>query len=107
MYAPRIAPDSSNCISKCFPKREELLLRSVFAFPNDSSTGFVSISLFATYDVIATMLTLLATSKVLWMRKTRIVGTKLSKYGKTDIEHKNYLKGLMHKGIDVVRRMEY
>ena len=35
------APFSSNWMSKCFPKREELSLRTVLALPMASMTGFV------------------------------------------------------------------
>ena len=48
MKAPRIAPFCENWTSKCLPKRDELLLRMVLAFPNASMTGFVCIKRTAT-----------------------------------------------------------
>ena len=51
MKAPAILPSSSNWMSKCLPKRDELLLRIVFAFPIASITGLVCISFDATLSL--------------------------------------------------------
>lgn len=42
MLAPTGSPWALNSNSKYFPNREELLLRNVFALPNDSSKGLVA-----------------------------------------------------------------
>ena len=42
MFAPTGSPWVLKWISRYFPNRDELLFRSVFAFPNDSSSGFVA-----------------------------------------------------------------
>lgn len=42
MWAPTGSPLELNSSSRYFPKREELLLRRVFALPNDSSRGLVA-----------------------------------------------------------------
>lgn len=39
MYAPAIWPVAVNSILMNFPKRDELLLRTVWAFPNASRIG--------------------------------------------------------------------
>ena len=41
-----LSPDGLNCMLMNFPNREELLFRSVFAFPNASKSGVVSITRF-------------------------------------------------------------
>ena len=41
-------PSPVNCTSKCLPKRDELLLRIVFALPIASITGLVCMSCAAT-----------------------------------------------------------
>ena len=43
-----MTPFAENCTSKCLPKRDELLLRIVFALPSASITGLVCISRIAT-----------------------------------------------------------
>ena len=47
-FCLRAVPVSSNCRSKCLPKRLELLLRIVLALPIASITGLVCCSFFAT-----------------------------------------------------------
>ena len=41
MKAPLTVPSLAKCSRIIFPKREELLLRTVLALPNDSSSGLV------------------------------------------------------------------
>lgn len=42
MLAPTGSPCALNCSSRYFPNRDELLFLNVFAFPKDSSSGFVA-----------------------------------------------------------------
>ncbi len=46
-----MTPFCENWMSKCLPKRDELLFRIVFALPSPSITGLVCISRLATSSV--------------------------------------------------------